>query len=122
MLSWWPSLACSGSAWSEDAQRLSKVKFAGGQGFQQLPTLFGVLLQHLAGQLPGEGLMGLAGSAPCPALSACTKRACISAAALRVKVMATMASGTATRASNVRMRWVSNSVLPLPAGASTRKD
>ena len=53
MLSWWPSLACSGSAWSEGrAEAIEGRNSQAARVFQQLPTLFGVLLQHLAGQLP----------------------------------------------------------------------
>ena len=43
----------------------------------------------------------------------------ISAAAARVKVMATIWLGSSTSPSNARKRWVSNDVLPEPAGACT---
>ena len=46
----------------------------------------------------------------------------ISAAAFRVKVMATTASGCSTCPSSVRNRWMSNSVFPEPAGAWTMYD
>jgi len=41
----------------------------------------------------------------------------ISAAALRVNVIASTASGASTVASNARQRWIRSSVFPEPAGA-----
>src|SRR6185312_4626602 len=58
-------------------------------------------------------------SAPISPRSARTTRARISAAALRVKVMARISPGSSTRASSVRKRCVSTAVLPEPAGASS---
>jgi len=55
-----------------------------------------------------------------PALAACSAarmRCCISAAALRVKVIARISSGASTAASSARKRAVSTVVLPEPAGA-----
>src|SRR5579863_3401232 len=49
-------------------------------------------------------------------------RSSISPAAFRVKVIATIASGLLTMASSRRNRWISNSVLPEPAGARTVND
>ena len=51
--------------------------------------------------------------------SCSTRRWFISAAALRVKVMATTSSGCSAKASSASMRWVRSSVLPEPAGACT---
>ena len=53
--------------------------------------------------------------------SASRMRLRISAAALRVNVMASSDSGRSTTASNARKRCVSSSVLPEPAGACTMK-
>src|SRR5215467_1086549 len=46
----------------------------------------------------------------------------ISAAALRVNVIATTACGVSTVPSSLRNRWISSSVFPEPAGACTMKD
>ena len=60
----------------------------------------------------------VSGSSSCkPSASFFNTRACISDAALRVKVMARISSGRFTVANKARIRSVSNSVLPEPAGA-----
>jgi hypothetical protein len=53
---------------------------------------------------------------------ACNTRRRISPAALRVKVMATISSGSSTCASSTSSRCISSSVLPEPAGACTMKE
>src|SRR5215472_15332203 len=54
--------------------------------------------------------------------SARVTRACISAAALRVKVIARICPGSSTVARSLRNRRVNTAVLPEPAGASSRTE
>ena len=70
-----------------------------------------------------KGASGLPVSTPCAAAcSASSTRSRISAAALRVKVIASTSSGSSTQASNASRRQVSTVVLPDPAGACSKKE